>query len=435
MHKKIRLLFIPIVFSNMLLPLIGLFNVYILGNVSNHNCIASFGVGISVVNFIVNVTHFLKMTTTGLVAQAFGQKDYKKCAVIFNNALMLGVFIGIFIISLLPLIKYITFKLFHGDTKITKDAFRFIIVRIYAIPFYLITNIIGAFFVSIQRPKLSLYMIIAYSGFYVVLSCLFLFCSHLTLYRLGQSELMAQILVSTIALWSYYHYFIKKYSLKMFVSTNEIGQYLKVNADIFIRSLLLISSLTLFTVVSSKLGALVLAINTIVLSIQAITSNIIDALANAIESLVGQFYNNNKHNMRLVIKTSFVWMTIISLLLTLVYCLFGQSLIEILSNSISIQQSTLSIWPEFLFLTLVSCVSYWVDGLFIGMMKTRVLMIAMVLSACTFFMLNFLFPAESNNTLLFYLIVFFCLRSSPLLYLITVRLAKSKRFLGSLLFE
>ena len=214
----------------------------------------------------------------------------------------------------------------------------------------------------------------------------------------------------------------------MFVSTNEIGQYLKVNADIFIRSLLLISSLTLFTVVSSKLGALVLAINTIVLSIQAITSNIIDALANAIESLVGQFYNNNKHNMRLVIKTSFVWMTIISLLLTLVYCLFGQSLIEILSNSISIQQSTLSIWPEFLFLTLVSCVSYWVDGLFIGMMKTRVLMIAMALSASVFFILNFLFPAESNNTLLFYLIVFFCLRSSPLLYLITVRLAKSKRF-------
>ncbi len=195
MHKKIRLLFIPIVFSNMLLPLIGLFNVYILGNASNHNCIASFGIGISVVNFIVNVTHFLKMTTTGLVAQAFGKKDYKTCAVTFNNAAFLSIFIGIFIVLLIPVIRYITFKLFHGDTKITTDAFHFIIVRIYAIPFYLITNIICAFFLSVQRPKLSLYMTIAYSGFYVLFSCLFLFCSHLTLYRLGQSELMAQIVV------------------------------------------------------------------------------------------------------------------------------------------------------------------------------------------------------------------------------------------------
>ena len=63
------------------------------------------------------------------------------------------------------------------------------------------------------------------------------------------------------------------------------------------------------------MGALILAINTIVLSIQAITSNIIDALANAVESLVGRFYYKDKLNMQLVITNSFVWLVMISLLL------------------------------------------------------------------------------------------------------------------------
>ena len=74
--KQIILLSIPVFFSNMAIPLVGMVDTGLMGNLSETKYLAATSIATSVMTMIVWSFGFLRMGTVGIVAQAYGRSDY-----------------------------------------------------------------------------------------------------------------------------------------------------------------------------------------------------------------------------------------------------------------------------------------------------------------------------------------------------------------------
>ena len=74
MNKQILQLAIPNIISNITVPLLGMVDLAIIGSLNDYNLIAAIGIGIGVFNLLYWNFGFLRMSTSGFTAQAYGAK-------------------------------------------------------------------------------------------------------------------------------------------------------------------------------------------------------------------------------------------------------------------------------------------------------------------------------------------------------------------------
>ena len=76
--KQIILLSIPVFFSNLAIPLVGMVDTGLMGNLGETKYLASTSIATSVMTMIIWSFGFLRMGTVGIVAQAYGRSDYRE---------------------------------------------------------------------------------------------------------------------------------------------------------------------------------------------------------------------------------------------------------------------------------------------------------------------------------------------------------------------
>ena len=75
--KYILGLSIPIFFANLAIPLVGIVDTALMGNLGNKSYLAATSVATSFFSMIFWSFGFLRMGTVGIVSQSYGKKDYK----------------------------------------------------------------------------------------------------------------------------------------------------------------------------------------------------------------------------------------------------------------------------------------------------------------------------------------------------------------------
>ena len=91
---------IPIFFSNIAIPFVGLVDTGLMGHLSSEKFLAAISIATSVITMIFWSFGFLRMGTVGLIAQSLGKKDWNEITLIFVRNLILALFIGFFLILL-----------------------------------------------------------------------------------------------------------------------------------------------------------------------------------------------------------------------------------------------------------------------------------------------------------------------------------------------
>ena len=77
---------IPIFLSNIAIPLVGLVDTALMGHLGNVQFLAATSIATSVITMVFWSFGFLRMGTTGLVAQSLGKGDYREIVlIVFRN--------------------------------------------------------------------------------------------------------------------------------------------------------------------------------------------------------------------------------------------------------------------------------------------------------------------------------------------------------------
>ncbi|MEH1961638.1 MAG: MATE family efflux transporter [Nostoc sp.] len=152
-----------------------------------------------------------------------------------------------------------------------------------------------------------------------------------------------------------------------------------LNGEIIIRTFALISTMAMFSNLSSMLGTEILATNTLLMQLVSLAAYFIDGLAFATESLAGIFQGSgNITSLKQLLQTSVVSSLVIGLMFATAFICVPESLLRLLTNHTDIINNLRSYIPWLLPVLGFGSVAYALDGYFLGLTQGHTLRQAML---------------------------------------------------------
>ena len=420
--KYILKLSIPIFFANLAIPMVGIIDTGLMGNLGNLSYLSATSVAANLFSMIFWSFGFLRMGTVGLVSQAYGKEDYSEIFNIILRNLVFVLLISLIIISLQGYIYRLSlniFELSETTEKFYQDYFQ---IRIWSAPAELTLYIITGFFIGLQKTKISSLAIGLFSILNIILSIIFVSKFDLNIKGVAYGTLFSALFISISFLIYTFLYLnrISKLKIKFdeLIDLKKIKNIFNININIFIRTILLTFSFLWFTYLGSQIGEDYIAANAILINLVFLSAFILDAYAFSTEGMVG--YSLGKKDITLfkkIVQNSFILSSITGLIISIIYFLINNFVINLMSNIEEIRNLSSSYAVWLIIMPLISSFCFQFDGIFIGVSQTKELRNAMIFSVFSYLVISiFLTGLMGNTGVWISLCIFMILRALSLYY-------------------
>lgn len=410
---KVPKMALPLILSNITVPLLGLNNTFIVGHLNHSYYLAAIGLGAMIFNFLYWGLGFFRMSTTGLIAQAFGAKDQEKICSILLHSISAAIGFGLLII----LIQYPLYQFFiyfiHPDKTVLHLLYQYYSIRIWGAPAVLLSFVIVGTMVAIQKTRGPLIML-GITNLLAILFCLpLVFIFHLNLKGIAIADVVAQYCGLIVGLMTLARYFdFSELLTKTQLEFKKVIELLHTNRDVFIRTLCLITVFSFFTIYSSHISPLVLATNTLLMNFFQIMANALGGFDNVAEALTGEAVGKgSSQDFKQAFYDVGVWALICSVIFTFIYFVFGKELIHIMTNLETVRQTSYQYLPYVALLPVTAFASFFLDGVAIGANCFKEMRNSMLLTIILFFIIWFILSPYQNTGLWLSFFSFFILRA------------------------
>ncbi len=403
---------IPIFFSNLAIPLVGIVDTGLMGHLGSEKYLAAVSIAASVITMIFWSFGFLRMGTVGLVSQAFGNKNYNDIVLIVSRYLIIALSAALFIILLKEPILYIINKSFQTSNETKELIGEYISTRIYSAPAELIIYVLVGLYLGMQKTTISSFLITFFCFGNIIFSSIFVLYLDLGVFGVALGTLASAYIVAIIFLTQTFFYFYKNFDVQ--VTYKKVMQKKKfltlsgINFDIFIRTILLTFSFLWFNYLSSKLGEDFIAINAILLQFIIFASFILDAYAFSTEAVVG--YAIGRKEKRIFLKTvsNSVQLSLVTgLVISAIYIIFSKSMINVLTSLEFLKFLSYEFIVWIVIIPPIASLCYQFDGIFIGASQTGEMRNAMIISFLLFIISSNLLVVNFGNHGLWLCLLFF----------------------------
>lgn len=425
-NNEILSLAIPSIISNITVPLLGLVDLTIVGHIGNESYISAIAIGAMIFNIIYWILGFLRMGTSGMTSQGYGSENWEDTLRILLRALMIGLGIGVLFIVFQRLIEWGLIRIMNtpaSSLHLVSDYFR---ITIWGAPAMLGLYGLTGWFIGMQNTKVPMLIAIVQNLVNIAASLFFIFILGLKIEGVATGTLVAQwsgFLMGIVILRNglKHDYFFasernERITLQLFRSTfRNLGawkQFFIVNRDIFLRTLCLIAVNLFFTRAGGSQGAMMLAVNTLLMTMFTLFSYVMDGFAFAGEALSGKYYGaRDLDGFRKMVRRLFGFGGVMVVAFTLVYALGGLGFLRLLTDDESVIMASRPYLPWVYLIPLTGVAAFIYDGVFIGVTETKGMLVTSV-GAMTFFFLFYYLAWSSigNNALWISFLLFLGLR-------------------------
>jgi len=418
--KQIILLSIPVFFSNLAIPFVGIVDTGLMGNLGETKYLAATSIATSVMTMVIWSFGFLRMGTVGIVSQAYGRGDYREIIRTILRNFVIAMVIALAIVILKPLINVSIQHFFNTSLETQNLINTYLNVRVFSVPAELVIYILVGFYLGIQKTKISSIMIVTLSILNIVFSSVLVLSYNLDIFGVALGTLFASFITVIIFSLFTYQFIIKKFKLiprfEKIVIKSKLLKLFNINLDIFIRTLFVTFSFLWVTYLGSTLGEDYLAVNTILMQFIILAAFFLDAYAFSTEGVVGfTIGRKNKNSFLSVVKNSIQISFITALIVSVVYMFFFKQIINIITD---IELLRFISYKHFLWIIIIPPIAsfcYQLDGIFIGASQTKEMRNAMIISVTSFIFISvYLTKYFGNHGLWFSLLCFMILRSLTL---------------------
>lgn len=419
--RKIWVLAWPMILANISVPLLGFVDVAVIGHLPSPAFLAGTTLGSLVVMVLFWLLGFLRMSTTGLVAQAFGNKDTQQEAVVVLQGVVIALLLSVVIlVNQSSLFSYFI-SLLATDVDLTASinaATTYFSIRIWTAPISLINLVFTGFLIGKGQTKTVLYALLVCNSVNLIADIVLVPVLGFDVAGVAIASVLAEC---TLFIFLLCHVYPQISSYLRFNLSIVLGskQLLSLNGLLFMRSILLQLCLSFITIYATRYGEVAVATNAIVMQFFMFISFTMDGIAFALESLIGQLYGKKqKLKVTLFIRTGLRLATFGALMYCLIYWLFGGYIVYLLTNIPSLQQALESYYIWIIMLPLVSYMSFILDGVFVGLAYSYKMFKSMLIAAITFFVVFYLTTDLGNHGLWFAFCGFMLARGLSQLYMV-----------------
>lgn len=389
-NREILRLAIPNILSNISIPLLGMVDTALMGRLESEIYIGAVALGSIIFNIIYWGFGFLRMGTTGLTAQSYGQEDRTECSAILGRGLLFALGGSILILALQSAIAWIGFSLLQGDEAVKTLATQYFYIRIYAAPATLGLYVFQGWFLGMQNARYPMVLTIVVNLLNIAFNIVFVLQMGMKVDGVALGTVCAQYLGLALAVGMFffkYRPFIARIERREVFRLTAIKRFFAVNVDIFIRTVCLVFTFAFFTSASAAIDSLTLAANQILLQYLSLMSYAVDGFAFAAESLVGRYIGaRDSTHLRKSVRYLFYWGIGFGAAFALVYGLMGRELLRIFTDQEEIIQAALPYVWWIVAISLAGSVAYMWDGVYIGATATVPMRNMMLISTIVIFL-------------------------------------------------
>jgi|TARA_R110000803_G_scaffold178886_1_gene241328 MATE family multidrug resistance protein len=394
---------IPIFFANLAIPLVGIIDTSLMGNLGNLSYLTATSIAANLFSMIFWSFGFLRMGTVGMVSQALGQNNYQEILNIILRNLIFVLMVSVLIFISQFFILNLSLKIFDLS-ELTKEFYiQYFKIRIYSAPGELTLYIITGLFVGLQKTKISSLAVGFFSILNIVLSVILVTKFDLNIKGVAYGTLFSALATSVIFL-TYTFYYLKKFTtielnITKLLDFKKIKKIFNINFNIFIRTILLTFSFLWFTYLGTQIGENYVAANAILINLVFLSAFILDAYAFSTEGMVG--YSLGKKDLKLfktIVKNSFILSSLTGLFISIIYFFINQYVINLMSDIEEIRKLSSSYVIWLILIPFIASFCYQFDGIFIGTSQTKELRNAMIFSVFFYLLFSIILTNYLSNT-------------------------------------
>ena len=413
---------IPIFFSNIAIPFVGLVDTGLMGHLNSERYLAAISIATSVISLVFWSFGFLRMGTVGLVSQSLGRNNYNEIALIILRNLSIAFIIGFLILLLKnPILFFVEF-FFKVSEETLQLINQYVSIRIYSAPAELTIYVLAGLFLGMQKTNVSSLLISIFCFGNAILSTILVTVYDLEILGAALGTVISAY-TSVIIFLIYTYLTLKdKISIRLnrskIFNTKKLLTLFNINFDIFIRTIFLSFSFLWVTYQGSKLGENFLALNTILMQLVMMAAFFLDAYAFSTEAVVGYTIGKrSKKSFLEVVKNAFQLSFLTAIIISTLYLIFFETIISQLTDLEYLRYISLSYIVWILIIPPIASFCYQFDGIFIGASQTVDMRNGTIVSVILFILSSeFLISIYGNHGLWLSLLFFMIMRSISLNY-------------------
>lgn len=417
-HSRVLKTAVPIVISNATIPLLGLVDTGVVGQLGAAAPIGAVGIGATILTALYWLFGFLRMGTTGLTSQAHGAGNTAEVSVMLTRVVMIGFVAGLGIIALQLPLFWLGFQLSPASAEVETMAREYLAIRVYSAPAMIALYGVTGWLIALERTRAVLILQLWMNGLNILFDLWFVLGLGWGVSGVAFATFLAEWSGLFLGIWLCREVWRGRDWLdwdQVFdrVRLRQLGI---VNSDIMMRSLMLQGIFMSFLFLGARLGDVTLAANQVLMQFLSLSAYALDGFAFAAEALVGQAFGaGNRAALRRAAVLSSIWSVAIVVVMTLGFALGGRALIDLLTTAEGVRAEAYQYLPYAVLAPVLGVWSFLLDGIFIGATRTRDMRNMMVVSTGIYIAaVLVLMPAFGNHGLWMAILISFVARAVTL---------------------
>ena len=387
----------PVVLAQVATATTGVVDTVVMGRFGTAVDLAAVALAAVTFNFIYWSFGFLRMSTTGLAAQALGAGDRRESRAVLVRAALLGAGIGLALLVLAPLILAVALALFGAARDVEAGAAAYFGTRIWGAPAILVTYAVSGWLLGAGRTRALLALQVVLNGVNAVLDAWFVGALDLGPEGIGAGTAIAEWTALGFGLLLVRRDLLSRDRATV-ADRERIRSLLAANRDIMIRTLALVFAFAWFANSGARVGTAALAGNEVLLQFITVSAFVLDAFAFVTEKEAGEAFGARdptrlRRAVRITTEIAFGF----AALFTVLYLAGGPIVIEAIVADPAARDAALAFLPFCAVVPLLGVAAWQLDGIFLGTTQGRALRIAGVASAALYVATDLILAPRFGN--------------------------------------
>ena len=367
----------------------------IAGHITSAWAIGGIAVGTMLFDMLYGCFGFLRVSTSGLTAQAFGARQRQVCGRLLVRSSVIALAGALMIWLLQKVYLEAVLYVMPCSQEVAEFARAYFNIRIWAAPATLMLMTCKGWFIGMQDGNRAMVADLVVNGVNMLASYLLAVHTPLGAVGVAWGTLIAQWTGLLVALAMIAIRYADAFRFSVF-DLHFDARFFRLNTDLFIRSLCFIVVYVGWTAISSAYGDVELAASSLMMKLFMLFSFFVDGFAYAGEALVGKSIGSlqaaddsqqsagTHQEFNRLIKVLFAWGTGVGLLFSLLYGLFPNAMFASLTSDSEVVATMNRYLGWLIAMPMVSMLAFMWDGIYAGATRGKEIRNAMLWAACAF---------------------------------------------------
>ena len=386
LHRAIWAIALPSMLTNVATALFGLADLWVIGQLGEAEAQAGVELGAKFMMGLLVVFNFLRSGTVALTAQAAGRNDPAGQAATLVRALGLALMIGFILLLLMPIAIPFGLDLLYARGGVATEASTYVGIRYWGGALWLVNAVIVGWLIGRRRVRAVLVIEVAANLIHIALDIIFVLVFDWGVAGVATATLISEagklIAAAIVAAREEPAALALRLARQRVTwERSALSALLRLNRDLFLRTLLLTGAILLMTRVGAHHGPVVLAVNGILYQLFILSALILDGFESAAQVLCGEAVGaRDRTRFERLVRALLLWGIAGGLLITIVYAVVGGPFAASFSTDPAVAGAVLTYLPWAVLLPVLGVTSYVFDGIYIGAGWTRALLTTMVIA-------------------------------------------------------